>query len=410
MFIYQLQSKVMLSCQLYQSFHEFQREHEKEDTAKRREIIASILQVRRDMVNNIKEHRYSQIDLKQDLNQHLLRLAMPQYDVNRKDNVELLLSENVFLTLKINKINWNSLLVHEDADMYYEVTLQIFFNNGRPLSQKTMIPLLSNRDESFKRRSISWIFQQIPMQALIMNDLALVVEVFKVQLKFGDSEPLRCFNVTKNCSQVKTFEGWSTINLSATYIMSNLMAGQNYEFNMLRFFEAGRDKRHSIAKRYMELEPEHVRSKVSSAVLSQVLGIGGTFSFDTDLKKSKSRVKSGQTLMVDLHRMFERGIYTTNSDMQKLFTEKLSGTFDYMQLTVNSFKIANPPLNSLIKVEVALVDSSSKLLEDVWSSTPDMLDSQVKTIFESETRELTGSRSDLKDTTYLKLPQVANGR
>ena len=61
------------------------------------------------------------------------------------------------------------------------------------------------------------------MQAFITSDLALCIEVYKVRMKYGDVEPLRCLGLTRSCSPVKTLEGWSTINLAATYILSNVM-------------------------------------------------------------------------------------------------------------------------------------------------------------------------------------------
>ena len=63
------------------------------------------------------------------------------------------------------------------------------------------------------------------MQALITSDLALCIEVFKVTLKYGDVEPVRCLGITKSCSPVKVLVGWSIINLTASYILSNVMAG-----------------------------------------------------------------------------------------------------------------------------------------------------------------------------------------
>ena len=63
------------------------------------------------------------------------------------------------------------------------------------------------------------------MQALITSDLALVLEVYKVTLKYGDPEPTRFLGVTKSCSPIKLLVGWSTVNLTASYILSNIMAG-----------------------------------------------------------------------------------------------------------------------------------------------------------------------------------------
>lgn len=112
----------------------------------------------------------------------------------------------------------------DDKTEHYEVHMQLFYSNGKQLSNKTMIPLLKNKDET-TRGPIQWTFLQIPMQALITQNLALLIEVYKVKYKYGDVEPARLLNITKSCSPVKTLEGFSTINLSATYALSNIMGG-----------------------------------------------------------------------------------------------------------------------------------------------------------------------------------------
>ncbi len=88
-----------------------------------------------------------------------------------------------------------------------------------------MIPLIRDRDSPVPEGGLSWVFMQIPMQALLTRDLALVIEVHKVTNKYGDVEPMRCFDFTKSSSPIKTLEGWSVINLSASYLLSNLMGG-----------------------------------------------------------------------------------------------------------------------------------------------------------------------------------------
>ena len=81
------------------------------------------------------------------------------------------------------------------------------------------------------------------MQALITSDLALCIEVYKITMKYGDVEPVRILGVTRSCSPVKILAGWSTINLTATYILSNVMAGQSFNFTKLRIFEPANAKK-----------------------------------------------------------------------------------------------------------------------------------------------------------------------
>lgn len=150
---------------------------------------------------------------------------MNKHDSKRSDNLELMLKEEIFLKFRITEMNWGSLFVNLDVDEYYEVSLQIFYGDNKPLSNKTMIPLVHNRERPAPEGGLSWIFMQIPMEALLTRDLAMVIEVHKVVKKYGDVEPMRCFGITKNISPIKTLEGWSIINLSASYLLSNLMAG-----------------------------------------------------------------------------------------------------------------------------------------------------------------------------------------
>lgn len=48
------------------------------------------------------------------LNQHLVRLVMPKRDKKKADDFEKMLREDIFMSLKIENMNWNSLLATED--------------------------------------------------------------------------------------------------------------------------------------------------------------------------------------------------------------------------------------------------------------------------------------------------------
>ena len=107
------------------------------------------------------------------------------------------------------------------------------------------------------------------MQALITQNLALVFELYKVEYKYGDVEPVRMLGLEKSCSPVKTLEGYSTINLSATYALSNIMGGQSFQFSRLRFFSL--DKKKGLTKisdKYCEITPQEVKMNPNSAILT----------------------------------------------------------------------------------------------------------------------------------------------
>ena len=143
----------------------------------------------------------------------------------------------------------------------------------------------------------------------------------------------------------------------------------------------------------------------SSALITQILSISGQFSFDTDYMKAKRQLKADKSIHVDLHRFNERGIYTKNLDMQKRFISHVSGSFNMIQITLGWIKIPNLPECGLIKVEICLVNNKGTLFEENFKTTRNCND-HVLSVFESETKEITGSRTEFRDTKFLKLPTV----
>lgn len=133
-------------------------EYEDSDSPAEIETKRAILKARYGLAILIKKKDYSSIDLTQDLNQHLMRLVMPKHDSKRSNDIEKMLREDVFMNLKIDKMNWSSLLVTDDVQNYYEVTLQLFYGDNKPLSNKTIIPLLKNKDKVVNGGGLSWEF------------------------------------------------------------------------------------------------------------------------------------------------------------------------------------------------------------------------------------------------------------
>ena len=48
---------------------------------------------------------------------------MTKHDTKRENDIEWMLKEDIFMTLKIDQMNWGILIANEDVDVYYEVTL-----------------------------------------------------------------------------------------------------------------------------------------------------------------------------------------------------------------------------------------------------------------------------------------------
>lgn len=91
--------------------------------------------------------------------------------------------------------------------------------------------------------------------------------------------------------------------------------------------------------------------------------LNGTFSFDSDYAKSKHNLKDEKTILVDLHRYYERGIRSKSLDMQKRFINHISGRYNLMQLSLGWIKLQNGPETGLIRIEVCLVNNQGQLFE-----------------------------------------------
>ena len=81
-------------------------------------------------------------------------------------------------------------------------------------------------------------------------------------------------------------------------------------------FDASKlDKKSRIVEKYQCITPDQIKISASSAVLTQILSISGSFSFEADFRKAKNSLKNSNCIEVDLFRVFERGIYTKNAPM-----------------------------------------------------------------------------------------------
>ena len=93
--------------------------------------------------------------------------------------------------------------------------------------------------------------------------------------------------------------------------------------------------------------------------------------------------------------------------MQKRFCEKLHEPENIMRVNLSSIRLPNnPPLHSLINVEVCLINRECKIIENVFSETRSCSTDEMFSTYESETKEIIGSRVDLRDTKFMKLPEV----
>lgn len=59
-------------------------------------------------------------------------------------------------------------------------------------------------------------------------------------------------------------------------------------------------------------------------------------------------MKRDKCIMVDYIRLYERGIYSKNLDMQKRFISQVSSSYNMIQLTIGWIQLPNRPESGLI--------------------------------------------------------------
>lgn len=137
------------------------------------------------------------------------------------------------------------------------------------------------------------------------------------------------------------------------------------------------------------------------------MSLNGVFSFDGEYSKAKKLLlKNERCINVDLHRIFERGMKTKNKHLQSRMLETLNSSFNQIQVSLSTIRIPNPPLHSLIRIETVLIDSQCKIQNECFMTTLHCEKEHYLPTFESETKEITSSRVEFRDTKYLQLPNV----
>ena len=143
----------------------------------------------------------------------------------------------------------------------------------------------------------------------------------------------------------------------------------------------------------------------SSAILTQIFSIRGSITFDKTYSRAKRKIQAMKHIIdVDMYRTFERGaLYTNNKEMQERFNGVLNNVLNTMQLKIDCLKVSRVPEGSLVKIEVFLLNAAGGAVEECWHCTPDALDDNMLSIFESQTKEL-NYRTEFRDCMLLKLP------
>ena len=88
--------------------------------------------------------------------------------------------------------------------------------------------------------------------------------------------------------------------------------------------------------------------------------------------------------------------------MQKRIMNQIIDPYNYVKVELNTFMINPLPPNSLVKIEVVLMDNRCNLFETNFFSTECNRRSTLPS-FESETRNLL-SKTEFKEAKFLKLP------
>ena len=129
----QLMSEFQFENMIYQSFKGNVIDEHSLDTTLQRKNKIKIARAKIKLNNSINLANYKEVEPSAE-NKHLLRLGKGTGPEAVKDQLQT----DVFLYFRIDSMNWN--MIDNQQTNHNEITLQIFYANGRPLSNIAVVP------------------------------------------------------------------------------------------------------------------------------------------------------------------------------------------------------------------------------------------------------------------------------
>ena len=190
-------------------------------------------------------------------------------------------------------------------------------------------------------------------------------------------------------------------------MLCNNLSGQYININRLDIYEQKKNHDFDVNKSYEDLTFGHLKH-YQSALLTQKLSIQAKMAFLNDYKKHFKKLRIDKSIHVNLHNQFSRVIHTKNEEMQRRIVDQIQTPTNHIKITLGNFLINPAPSNSLVKVEVILMDNRCNLYENHFFTSESNM--QHKLIcFESEAKALVG-KTAFKESKCMKLPALDSSK
>ena len=124
--------------------------------------------------------------------------------------------------------------------------------------------------------------------------------------------------------------------------------------------------------------------------------------FLNDYKKHFKKLRIDKSIHINLHNQFSRVIHTKNEEMQKRIVDQIQTPTNHIKISIGNFLINPAPSNSLVKVEVILMDNRCNLYENLFFTSESNMQHRL-ICFESEAKALVG-KTAFKESKCMKLP------
>ena len=93
-------------------------------------------------------------------------------------------------------------------------------------------------------------------------------------------------------------EGWSMINISGTYALTNGLEGQLISINRLKMYTSRSNSKFRIHKAFEDQSPVSLE-KYYSPLLTQKMSINANFAFAVDSERLKKKLRLDRCICVD---------------------------------------------------------------------------------------------------------------
>ena len=106
-------------------------------------------------------------------------------------------------------------------------------------------------------------------------------------------------------------EGWSMVNISGTYALTNGLEGQLIGIDKMQMYNSTRNLKFKIHKEYQSMSPAGLKTYFSP-ILTQKMNLNAQIAFAVDTERLQKRLGLDRCIKVDVHSVLESGLFSKN--------------------------------------------------------------------------------------------------